>query len=60
MRTFLVLTLATEFVLMGYVIGKYDLDDKLKAFMAREVTRAIAEVKAIPPAGASLAVKNGH
>jgi hypothetical protein len=43
-------TLALELLLMGYVIGKYDLDEIAIAALKRHATDAIAYAKAIPPA----------
>ena len=43
-------TVATEFVLVGYVIGKYRLDQKALEAARNKATDAIAYAKAVPPA----------
>jgi len=61
LRAFLAGCVATEFILVGYAIGKYRLDQKAAQALKQTATNAIAYAKAVPPAPAitreSLAVK---
>jgi len=57
-KAFLISCIATEFILVGYAIGKYRLDTKAANALKQAATDAIAYAKAVPPAGHDgLAVK---